>query len=178
LYSNVDDDVIKALAFDPKRHVRRWDHYYINNFNFHTYEYGKNKATMNYDVYVKTTDGMKYYGILQDVIELCYVGENRTYKTISVKCDWFDSINDVSVHETYKLIDVNHTKRHLNYDPYVLPSQVTQVCFTSYPMQGTGRKDWWAVLKRKPRATIDALEEEISFQVDENDSPPNLETLT
>ena len=132
MHSNVDDDVIKALAFGPKRHVRRWDHYYVNDFNFHTYEYGKNKATMNYGVCVKATDGMEYYGILQDVIELCYVGDKRAYKTILFKCDWFDSINGVNVHETYKLVDVNHTKRHPKYDPYVLPSQVTQVCFTPY----------------------------------------------
>ena len=29
-------------------------------------------------------------------------------------------------------------------------------------------------MKMKPRATIDALEEEISFYINENDSPPDL----
>ena len=29
----------------------------------------------------------------------------------------------------------------------------------------------------KPRATIDPVEEEIPFQVDENDSPPNVEDI-
>jgi len=61
---------------------------------------------------VKATDGKDYYGILQDMIKLCYVGDSRPYLTILFKCDWFDSIHGVSVHETYKLVDVNHTKRY------------------------------------------------------------------
>ena len=59
-------------------------------------------------------------GILQDMIELYYVGDNRTYFTTLFKYDWFDSINGVSVHETYKLVNVNHKKRCRKYDPFVL----------------------------------------------------------
>jgi len=44
---------------------------------------------------VKGTDGKEYYGILQDVIELHYVGDIRPYKTILFKCDWYDCINGV-----------------------------------------------------------------------------------
>jgi len=141
LHSNIDDDIIKALAFSPKQHVRHWDHYYVNGFNFHTYAYGKSKSTMNYGVCVKATDGKEYYGILEDVIEFCYVGDNRPYVTTLFKCDWFDSINGVSVHEPYKLVDVNHTKRYPKYDPFVLVSQVTQVCYLLYPSAVVGRKD-------------------------------------
>jgi len=165
---------MKALAYGPKRHVRRWDHYYVNGFNFHTYEYGKTKATMNYGVCVKGTDGREYYGVLLDVIELQYVGDVRSYKTILFKCDWYDCINGVVVHDTYKLVDVNHTKRYPKYDPFVLASQVTQVCFTPYPMKDNTKKDWWAVLKMKARPIIDAPEEDTPFQVDENDNTPNL----
>ena len=82
LQSNVNNDILKALAYGPKRHVRHWDHYYVNGFNFHTYEYKKNKSTMNYGVCVKGTDGREYYGVLQDVIELQYIGDIRSYETI------------------------------------------------------------------------------------------------
>ena len=107
---------------------------------------------------MKATDGKEYYGILQDVIELCYVGDNRPYVTIQFKCDWFDSIYGVSVHEPYKLVDVNHTNRYPKYDPFVLVSQVTQVCYLPYSTSEAGSKDWWAVLKMKSRPTIDAPE--------------------
>ena len=81
------------------------------------------------------------------------------------------------MHDTYKLVDINHTKRHPKYGPFVLPSQVTQVCFTPHPIQGIGRKDWWPVIKMKPRATIDSPEEDIPLQVDENDNPPELKDI-
>jgi len=42
---------------------------------------------MNYGVCVKATDGKEYYGILQDVIGLYYVGDNLVYFTSLVKCD-------------------------------------------------------------------------------------------
>ena len=77
---------------------------------------------MNYGVCVKGTDGKEYYGILQDFIELYYVGDIHPYKTILFKCDWYDCINSVVVHDTYKLVDVNHTKRYPKYDPFVLAS--------------------------------------------------------
>jgi len=167
----VENNIVRALAFGPKRHVRRWDHYYMNDFNFHTYEYAKNKSTMNYGVCMKGVDGKEYYGILQDVIELHYAGDIRPYKTVLFKCDWYDCINGVVVHDTYKLVDINHTKRYPKYDSFVLASQVMQVCFMPYPMKDNSRKDWWAVLKMKPRSIIDAPEEDTPFQIDENDNP-------
>ena len=120
------------------------------------------------------TDGKECYGILQDVIQLYYVGDNRPYFTTLFKCDWFDSIHSVSVHDPYKLVDLNHTKKYPTYDPFVLVSQVTQVCYMSYSMCEIGRKDWRTVLKMKSRPIIDASKEELPFQADENDNPPNL----
>lgn len=174
LQLNVANDIVKALAFGPKRQARRWDHYYINGYNFHTYDYGKSKSTMNYGVCVKGTDGMEYYGILKDVVELYYVGDTRGYKTVLFKCDWYDNVNGVVVHDTYKLVDVNHTKRYPKYDPFVLASQAIQVCYIPYPAQDSNKKDWWAVLKMRPRPVIDAPEDDIPFQVEENEDPPSL----
>jgi len=105
---------------------------------------------------------------------LHYVGDICPYKTILVKCDWYDCINGIIVHDTYKLVDVNHTKRYPKYDPFVVASQVTQVCFMPYPMKDNSKKDWWAVLKMKPRSIIDVPEEDTPFQIDGNDNPPNL----
>jgi len=61
------------------------------------------------------------------MIQLYYVRDNYPYFTTLFKCDWFDSIHGVSMHDAYKLVDVNHTKRYPKYDPFVLVSQVTQV---------------------------------------------------
>ena len=111
---------------------------------------------MNYIIYVKETDIKECYDILQDVIELYYVGDIHQSKMILFKCDWYDYINGVVVHNTYKLVNVNHTKRYPKYDPFVLASQVTQVCFMPYPMKDNTKKDWWTVLKMKARSIINA----------------------
>jgi len=170
--NEITDDVIKSLALGPRKDVRKWDHYYINDYNFHTYTYGKDKPTMNYGVSVKGTDGVEYYGILQEVIELTYLGSNRTYKTILFKCDWFDSINGLNVHEQYKLVDVNHTRKYPKYDPFVLAYQVAQVCFVSYPSMKNDENQWWAMLKMKPTTTMQVQEDDAPFQEENNDNPP------
>ena len=46
----------------PKKDVCVQNNYHINNFNFHTRTYGKDKSTMNYWVCVKSVDGVEYYG--------------------------------------------------------------------------------------------------------------------
>ena len=73
--------------------------------------YGKDKSTMNYGVSVRGVDGVEYYGILQEVIEVTYVGTKGCYKIVLFKCDWFDSSKGVNMHEQYKLVEINHTKK-------------------------------------------------------------------
>jgi len=117
----------------PRKDVCVWNNYYINNFNFHTHTYGKDKSTMNYRVCVRSVDLMEHHGFLQDVLQLTYVGANACYKTILFKCDWFDSFKGTNIHKQYKLVEINHTRKYPKYDPFVLASQVQQVYFTPYP---------------------------------------------
>ena len=78
-------------------------------------------------MYARSVDGMKYYGFLQEVIQLTYVGINACYKTTLFKCDWFDSYKDTSIHKQYKLLEMNHTRKYPKYDPFALAGQVQQV---------------------------------------------------
>ena len=73
---------------------------------------------------MKRVGGIDYFGILQEVIELKYVANSRSYKTVLFKYEWFDPIKGVSTHEQYKLVDVNQMKKYPKYDPFVLASQV------------------------------------------------------
>jgi len=132
---------------------------------------------MNYGVSVKGVDGVEYYGILEEVIELTYLGNGCLYKTILFKCDWFDFINGLNVHQHYKLVDVNHTRKYPKYDPFVLAYQATQVCFAPYSSMKNDRNHWWVVFKIKPRATIDAQVDETPFKEDNNDNPSILAEL-
>jgi len=62
----------------------------------------------------------------------------------------------MNVHEQYKIVDVNHTKKYPKYDPFVLSYQVSQVYYASYPSLKRDRAQWWAVFKTQARSDIDA----------------------
>lgn len=147
------DDVIRSFILGPRRDVHKCGHYYINNYNFHTSFYGRDKSTMNYGVYVKGIDGVEYHRILQEVIELMYVGSVRIYKTMLFKCDWFDSANGLNIHQHYELVDANHTSKYPKYNPFVLIYQMAQVCSTRHPTMKNDKNQRWVVLKMKLATT-------------------------
>lgn len=150
------DDVLRALAMGPSRQVRTWSHHYVNGYNFHTHDYGKNKSTMNYGVCVESDGGVDYYGILDEILELVYHGSKAVYKTILFKCTWMDCDKGMNIHEQYKLVEVNHTRRYPKYDPFVLSYQVSQVYYAPYPSLKRDKVQWWAVFKTKARSEVDA----------------------
>lgn len=166
------DNILWTLAVGPRRDARKYNRYSINGYNFHTYAYGKNKSTMNYGVCVKDL-GVERYGILQEVIELTYVGDT-CYKTTLFKCDWFETGNSINVHPLYKLVEVNFTKKQSKYEPFVLPQRVEQVYFAPYPSIKNDREEWRAVFKIKARSRAYASVNQIAFQEGLNRDPPLL----
>lgn len=153
---NPTSDVLKALAMGPFKRVRTWSHIFANGFNFQTLDYGKNKSTMNYGVCVSSEDEGEYFGIIENIIELVYTGSKKEYKTVLFKCSWMDSIRGMNIHERYKLVEVNHTKKYPKYDPFILSYQASQVYFASYPSLKKDRVQWWAVFKTRARSVVDA----------------------
>ncbi|XP_021762951.1 uncharacterized protein LOC110727678 [Chenopodium quinoa] len=113
-------DVLRALSMRPFKRVRTWNQIFVGGFNFHTQSYGKHKSTMNYGVCVSSEDGGEYFGILNDIFELVYTGPEKEYKTILFSCSWMDCGKGMNIHEQYKLVEVNHTKKYPKYDPFVL----------------------------------------------------------
>jgi len=148
--------VLQALAMGPFKKVRTWSQIFVSGFNFHTQDYGKHKSTLNYGVSVASQDGGEYYGILNDIIELVYTGPIREYKTIVFKCSWMDCGRGMNIHEQYKIVEVNHTKKYPKYDPFVLSYQAGQVYYASYPSLKRDRIQWWAVFKTHARSVVDA----------------------
>ncbi|XP_021736214.1 uncharacterized protein LOC110702775 [Chenopodium quinoa] len=149
-------DVLRALSMRPFKRVRTWNQIFVGGFNFHTQSYGKHKYTLNYGVCVSIEDGGEYFGILNDIIELVYTGPEKEYKTILFSCSWMDCGKGMNIHEQYKLVEVNHTKKYPKYDPFVLSYQVSQVYYASYPSLKRDRVQWWVVFRTQARLVIDA----------------------
>ena len=66
-----------------------------------------------------------------------------------------DSFSGLNVHEQYKLIEINHSKKYPKYDPFVLSYQVSQVYYAPYPSLSKVRVQWWEVFQTKTRCLIE-----------------------
>lgn len=172
--TNLSNDLLIALAMGPSREVKSWKRYTINGYKFRT-EGNVDKASINNGVCVESTDGVDYYGILEDVIELTYNGNKRNYTTILFKCTWIDnSQRGTIIDKNYKLVEVNPKRtlpKRLD-EPYVLSYQVSQVYYTTHPNIKKNRIEWLAAFKMKARSNVEAPVNDNFFQ--ENVMEPSL----
>ena len=124
------DDYIRMAGVTPSKQAYFYDGYEVNGYRFHTESSGENKVTQSSGVCIKgewdaNGEQIDYYGVLQDVIELEY----DAHKVVLFRCDWFDIINGVKVDRKHGIVEVKHTSRLANYEPFVLAAQATQVCY-------------------------------------------------
>ena len=139
--------------------VSTYPTYFVNGFRFQTLSRSQNRATYNCGVCVKGSDTIDdacdYYGVLDEIIELEFVGCYSS-KIVLFKCSWYDpTINrGMVVHKKYGLVEINKNRKLNKYDPFCLGVQATQVCYIPYPCARGRRADWLAVLKVKARGEL------------------------
>ena len=79
---------------------------------------------MNNDVCVKGSayneNEVDYYGILEEVIELQFLGQDNN--VFLFKCHWFDPTS-IRNDTTYGIVDVKHKSRLSMYEPFILAAQ-------------------------------------------------------
>ena len=119
--------------------------------------------------YWQIHEEVDYYGILEEVIELVYHGPLEVYNTTLLKCNWIDSLSGLNVHEQYKLIEMNHSKKYPKYDPSVLSYQCSQVYYAPYPSLIRATVQWWAVFQTKVRSSIETPVDSSFFQEEISD---------
>ena len=158
-----EDKLLYSLAWGPKAEAISWPGYFVNGYLFHTLERGEKKSTMNSGICVKASgsgdDRLDFYGLLEEIIELEYIGDPCNQKIVLFKGRWFDPTprGTKLVHRKYDYVDVNHKKLYQKYEPFILAQQVVQVYYADYPGAKRDRVDWWAVCKTKPRGAIEEL---------------------
>lgn len=74
------------------------------------------------------------------------------------KYSWFDPFHGVKLDRKHYLVDIKHKSKGCIDDPFVLASQVEQVYYALYPSMTKELKDWWAVVKTKPRSSYEAAQ--------------------
>ena len=98
-----------------------------------------------------------YYGSLDEVLEVEYHDVRRCV-VVLFKCDWFDPAQGVKIDHKHNLVDIKYKAKLKTDDPFVLASQVHQVYYAPYPSMTRDLKDWWAVIKTKPRSVYEVAQ--------------------
>ncbi|GAB2287573.1 hypothetical protein Dimus_037939 [Dionaea muscipula] len=88
---------------------------------------------------------------------------------------WFDPLQGMKVHPHYNLVEINHKKKYMKYEPFVLAQQAGQVYFTAYPSKKNDKRDWWAVCKVKERGAIDGPPQ--TYQEEVIEMPSQIATI-
>ena len=161
LQVDYDDDAdypkwLQEVIQSPLVKVTTSHMYFTRGYTFHTYEYGRQRATSNYGICVKgETD---FYGILTKIIEVEFPGILKL-KCVLFKCEWFDPVVNRGVRfNKFGVVAVNGGRRY-NKLPFILASQADQVSFLPYPRMRDPGINWLAVIKFTPRGRIISGEE-------------------
>ncbi|XP_042958053.1 uncharacterized protein LOC122293566 [Carya illinoinensis] len=142
-----------ALACGPDRWIASYAACVINVKRFHTKSRELRRRSQNSGVLVtgdQDTDNVDFYGVINDVVELHYMGGRRVYL---FSCDWFD-VGDKKrgVRVDNHLTSLNMNRTWYKDEPYVLACQASQ-CFYIRDLREKG--NWYVVQKYNNRNVYD-----------------------
>ncbi|XP_035547426.1 uncharacterized protein LOC118348940 [Juglans regia] len=117
-----------ALACGPDPWVASYAACIINGKRFHTKQLELRRRSQNSGVLVtgdEDTNNVDFYGVLNDVVELHYMGGRRVYL---FSCDWFD-VGDKKrgVRVDDHITSVNMDRTWYKNEPFVLACQASQL---------------------------------------------------
>ncbi|KAK1379629.1 hypothetical protein POM88_026373 [Heracleum sosnowskyi] len=155
---------VLALAMGPDRDQVSRNGYKVNGYDFHTKSYGLSKRTTNSGVCVQgdcyNELSHAFYGELEEIIELSYKGTYGGHINL-FKCRWFDSEKGIRV-DKHRIIDIDLHKSTYSNEPFVLPTQTTQVYYS--PSAGKKRDrppaDWQVVIHTPARKREEVVDGE------------------
>jgi len=101
---------LSLLSLVLERKVKCYNGYFVNEYVFHTEEYGHRRKTYNNDVCIKGSTfsefEVDYYSRLEEVIELQYHSEQN--RVFFFKCYWYDTTDrEIRVDPHYGLVEIN-----------------------------------------------------------------------
>ena len=153
---------IRILSRGPLHSVNRYIGCMVNGYRFHTRSREENRKTQNSGVVVQgdhEENIIDFYGILREVLEVEYLGENK--RVLVFKCDWFNvgDRNELQIDNESGVASVNMSQKWYIDQQYILASQAKQVFFPRGLKLGN---NWHVVQNSTPRTLYD-----VPIQVEE-----------
>nr|GFB91457.1 hypothetical protein [Tanacetum cinerariifolium] len=167
---------IRILSCGPLNSVNSYSGCIVNGYKFHTQTREENRACQNSGVVVRGDHGSSmiyYFRILQEVLEVVYLGGNK--RVLVFKCEWFkvDNANGLQVDKESGSTSVNTSRKWYVDQPYILVSQAKQAFYV--PDLKLGR-NWSVSLEVVDASTAydDSTDDEFSDDDDGIDSTKSL----
>ncbi|KAM3318013.1 hypothetical protein ACQJBY_035636 [Aegilops geniculata] len=135
--------------------------YDVNGYRFHTHSYDMSRPgqkTINSGVVTPGTDGLQYYGRIEEMIQLDYGLGNRLNPVV-FRCHWFDPTR-VRRYPDIGWVEIQWAYKYDGDDVYILANQAKQVFYLPYACQTVKYLNGWDVVynvptHNKPAAPID-----------------------
>ncbi|CAN6219500.1 unnamed protein product [Urochloa humidicola] len=153
---------LRQMSYGFCTRVHCYGCYDVNGYRFRSelYESGRSGlTTYNSGVCVSSYDEsgniLKYYGIIEDIIKIVWEG-SLPLELVLFYCRWFDpTTKGLRRTENLGLLEIKHTSRLSNFDPFVMANQVSQVYYLPYACKKRADlRDWWVVFKVAPHGHI------------------------
>jgi hypothetical protein len=121
----------------------------MNGYRFHTASYERsrpNRRTTNSGVFTSGTDGLDYYGRIEEIYELSFYGRTNLHPVI-FRCHWFDpGVLRKTPH--LGLVEIRQDSIFSRDDVYIVAQQATQVYYTSYACKTREDLKGWSVVHK------------------------------
>ncbi|XP_042952408.1 uncharacterized protein LOC122289468 isoform X2 [Carya illinoinensis] len=161
----VSDDLY-AIACGPDHWVASYTGCIMNGIRFHTKHREMNRRTQNSGVLVTSEHQsamIDFYGVLNDIVELRYMGWRRVWL---FSCDWFDVSDTIrGIHVSEHVTSVNMSRTWYKDDPFVLACQASQVFYLKDTNLGGS---WHVVQKITYRNVYDVPQLELNGNDDDS----------
>lgn len=122
-----------SLACGPNSNATLYTACQVNGVRFMVHDRDIHRTTQNSGVSTPGPDGVTYYGQLEQIIELTYIG---CYRVVLFGCKWFDISNAKRFYtkDNMKHINTSNASTALYRDqPYILATQARQVFYLDDP---------------------------------------------
>ena len=142
---------LKDFARGFTSSAKKLNAYDVNGYRFHTHSYDTNRPgqkTINSGVVTPGTDGLQYYGRIEEMIELDY-GLGDRVNPVVFRCHWFDPTR-VRRYPDIGWVEIQRAYKYDGDDVYILANQAKQVFYLSYACQTVKNLKGWDVVINVP----------------------------
>ncbi|XP_073296247.1 uncharacterized protein [Primulina huaijiensis] len=180
--AEIENPIIKQVARGPLMKVKTYRGYCINGFNFHTVHdtsfKGINNSGLQVNGHMNSGNVTEFYWQIEEILEIEYPCLPMK-QVVLFKCCWFDTHPRLGtrIHKKYKIVDVNRKKNLGYYEPFVFPTQASQVVYLTYSTTKRSESNWMHVSSLRRRAYVTDVEPYTEQnQIDANDAFQNNES--